>query len=269
VAGGFLFWPGENGTIYKFVRSQGRLHPVASLRYREAGGYGAAGVESSLAVCRNYGYFADNHGNIMCINLDKMAPVWRYDNHDDTDATVVLDVAGDVPYLYTCSEVDRQGNSGVACMVALNGLTGEEVWKTGFQCQKAFRGAKSSDGGMYSTPVLGSGDCSHLLFTTICDHNPAFHGKAVAIDRSDGRIVWEHSLKHYAWSSPVVFLNEQGKLFLFQGDCAGNVYLLDGLTGERLFTDHVANNFESSPVVVGDCVVVGSRGNTIYKFRIQ
>lgn len=269
VAGGYLIRPGENGTIYKFAREQGNLKLVALLRFRANGESKAAGMESSMAVCRNYGFVGDNHGHILCVNLDNMKPVWHYDNHDDTDGSIIVEEIDGVPYLYTCSEMEQQGEKGNAYFVKLNGLTGEKIWETTFPCRMAHVGAKHFDGGMYSTPLMGHGDCEGMIITNICDNSPAFHGKTVALSRSTGEVLWEHELIRYAWSSPAGFYNEEGKLFVFVADCYGNVYLLDGKTGERIFTTKVGNNFESSPVVVDDCLVMGSRGSMIYKLRVQ
>ncbi|MDE6325769.1 MAG: hypothetical protein K2M02_06325 [Duncaniella sp.] len=96
--GRFLFRPGENGSVYKFVVSPGDLKLHSVLRYTVNGA--APGIESSMGVYRNYGYVADNHGNIICINLDTMRPVWRYPLGDDTDATPVVEVENDRPVIY-------------------------------------------------------------------------------------------------------------------------------------------------------------------------
>ena len=66
----------------------------------------------------------------------------------------------------------------------------------------------------------------------------------------------------------MAFLNEQGQTFIFTGDSSGNAYLIEGKTGRIIFTEHMVNNFESSPVVVGNHLVVGSRGKEIYRFSI-
>lgn len=90
VVGDFLFWPGENGCLYKFRRAQGKLTLAAALRYTINGS--APGVENSLCVYRNYGFFGDNHGNILAVNLNTMKPVWSYNNHDDIDGSIVCKV---------------------------------------------------------------------------------------------------------------------------------------------------------------------------------
>lgn len=268
VAGDYLFRTGENGTFYKYVRGKGSLRNVALLRFREKGAGGSAGIESSLAVCRNYGYFCDNRGNILCVNLDTMAPVWHYNNHDDSDATIVVEEVDDTPYIYTCSELDKQGSEADVHFVKLNGLTGEPVWDLPLPCRIA-NGGKRFEGGMFATPLLGRGDCEDLIFTNICDHQPPLTGYTVAIDRACGNIVWQTRLGHYAWSSPLAFCSDSGKMYLFVGDCTGHAYLMDARSGEILFKSHIANNFEASGVVAGDCVVIPSRGNMIYKLKVQ
>jgi outer membrane protein assembly factor BamB len=106
VAGGYLIWPGENGSLYKFEREQGSLKLLQTLRYKVNGA--APGIESSIAIWRNYGWFQDNAGNILCVNLNTMKPIWHYWNHDDSDGTVVCRVENGIPYVYAASEVDRQ-----------------------------------------------------------------------------------------------------------------------------------------------------------------
>ena len=65
------------------------------------------------------------------------------------------------------------------------------------------------------------------------------------------------------------FYNENGKLYVVQGDCAGNMYILEGATGKRLFWQKIGDNFESSPAVVDNALVVGSRGKIIFKMLVE
>lgn len=268
VVGDFLIRPGENGTVYKFSRKQGSLSLHSSMKYRVKKKK-APGIESSIAVYRNYGYFGDNNGNIVCINLDTMKPVWYYDNHDDTDGSIVINEEDGVPYIYTASEMDKQGDKGISYFVKLNGLNGEKVWEKQFKCNKAKIAGKSFDGGMYSTPLVGRGDCDSLLIVPMSIHKPIFSGNLVALNRYTGKVVYEVPLEHYAWSSPVGFYNEDNKLFVVLGDCAGNMYIFEGATGKRLFMKKIGDNFESSPAVAGNSLVVGSRGKVIFKMNVE
>lgn len=269
VVGGWLFWPGENGSLYKFRRLPGgRLVLCDVLRYRIGGA--APGIESSLCVYRNYGFFCDNHGHVLCVNLNTMKPVWHFKNLDDSDATIVCREEGGIPYLYTACEVDRQGDEGVCRFVKLRALDGRQVWECKIPCTRIQLATKSLDGGMYSTPLPGQGDCEQLIFANVCRNNAAQgRGQLTAIDTATGSIVYTVAYSNFCWSSPVGFLNEQNEMFILTADAYGVVYLIRGRDGKVLCTKELGDNVESSPCVVGNTAVVGCRGTKIYKFVIK
>ncbi|MCK9339434.1 MAG: dehydrogenase [Bacteroidales bacterium] len=267
VVGNFMFRLGENGTIYKYLIKNGNIEIHSTMRYKVKGKW-AAGIESSLAIYANYGYFSDNHGNIICFNLNTLQPVWHYNNHDDSDATPVIEVENGTPYLYSGCEVDKQGEKGYSYFVKINGLNGKKIWEDTISCQRAFFDNKWFDGGIFATPLPGKGNCQNLIFVNVCTHFPLLKGDLVAIDKQTGKIIYRVPLKHYAWSSPVAIYNEKNELFIFTGDTAGNVYLIDGKSGKIITTRYIGNNFESSPIVIDNHVVIGSRGREIYKLSI-
>ena len=121
---------------------------------------------------------------------------------------------------------------------------------------------------MFSTPLLGHGNCEGLIFTNLCGMGSSDVGTFVAISRATGEIVYRTRLQHYAWSSPVAFYTDDNQMYIFTGDVTGNAYLIEGKSGRIIFKQHMVNNFESSPVVIDNCFVVGSRGREICKFRI-
>ncbi len=268
VAGGYLFWCGENGSVYKYERSQGSLRRVSVMRYRVGGM--APGIESSLCVYRNYGYFSDNKGNVICINLNTMKPVWYYDNHDDSDGTMVCREENGVPCLYTACEVDKQGESGICHFIKLNGLNGERVWETDIPCRRINLPDKTLDGGMYASPLIGDGDCKDMIFANIC-RNGSSHsgGELTAFSTKDGKVLYTVPYGQFAWSSPIPFYNEKNEMFVFTGDASGILRIIRGKTGEVVCKKVVGFNFESSPIAIGNTAVVGCRGNKIYKFVIQ
>lgn len=269
VVGGFVFRPGENGTVYKYYIGDGGYKLQSTLRYSLTKSKSSPGIESSMAVCKNYGYTADNAGNILCINLNTMKPVWHYFNHDDTDATPLVDVEDTIPYVYTGCEVDRQGNSGTSHFVKLNGLTGEVVWDNTVACKRIHFGDKSLDGGMFGSPLLGGGDCEGMIFSNFCVNEAKVTGWLLGFDKKDGHVVCRAETKHYCWSSPVALYNDNNEMFIFTADTEGYVYLIKAKTGEIVATEKIGSNFESSPIVVDDKIILGSRGNKIYKISLQ
>lgn len=270
--GNFVFHVSENGTIYKWLDTPDgrRLH--STLRYRVNGR--APGFEASMCVWGNYGYCTDNHGNILCINLDNMKPVWRYDNHDDNDCTPILLHEEDGTYVYTGCEVDIHPADTASRYVKLNALTGELVWELRAPSYRYSAGGKHFDGGYYGSSLPGRGNCSDIIFANrVINARTASgqrqNGVFVAIDRKTGKELYATRLKHYAWSSPVGFLNEKGEYYILTFDTVGNCYLIDGISGRVTHSSRVGGNFESSPIVVGNHVVIGSRNGLIYKFRVE
>ncbi len=266
-AGGYLFWPGENGILYKYAFDGTDMHIHSKLRYKVKGDSGA-GIENSMCIYRNYGWFGDNHGDILCVDLNTLKPIWHYDLKDDIDGSIVCRIEKGVPYLYAGSEVDRQGNSGLCRLVKLNGLTGEAVWTNDVRARKLNIGEKHFDGGQYCTPLFGRGDCDGMMFVTLCQLGESRNASFVAIDCNTGQFIYNVPMKCFAWNSPVGFLNEKDELFVYTADSNGNHYIFAGKTGELLYCERLTNVLESSPVVVGNQFVVGSRGRDFYKFEI-
>ena len=261
----FLFRPGENGTLYKFLIHPGGLRLQSSMSYTVDGR--APGMEASMAVCRNYGYTADNSGNIICINLNTLTPVWHYKLPDDTDATPVITEENGRIYLYVGCEVEHEGVTE-ASFAKLDAVTGKEVWIKNIPARRADVDEKHFDGGYYASPLPGIGNCSHLIFNNMVANTKGRNGKFVAFDRATGQIAYSVDLNYYSWSSPVGFIDRDSNMFVFTADCSGRVYLFNGEDGRLIMSERVGDNFESSPVVVGNSVVVGSRGTNVYKISV-
>lgn len=264
--GRFLIRPGENGMLYKFLVRPGELVLHSTMHYTTASNQ--LGMEASMSQYANYGFTADNEGNLVCTDLNTMRPVWHYAMGDDTDSSPVLMVENGHPYIYTGSEIDKQGE-GIGKFVKIDALNGHEVWHSDFRGRLYNVDRKHFDGGFYGTSLPGRGDCADLIFANVVYNTKGMNGSFVAMERASGKVRYEVPLRCYAWSSPVGFLNEKNEQYIFAADCAGRVYLLRGNTGEIIYSAVVGHNFESSPVVVGNTLVVGSRGNTIFKMAIR
>ncbi len=264
----FLFWPGENGIIYKYIWGEHSLKLIAKMKYRVKG-KGAPGIESCLSVYKNYGYFGDNHGNIICINLNNLKPIWRYDNLDDTDSSPVIEIEDGIPYVYSGCEVDKTAHQGLARIVKLNGLTGEKIWQNEVECKRNTANEKHKlDGGFYCTPLPGKGDCNDLIFANVCT-NLVPAGVFVAFSKKTGEIVYKTKLNSFAWSSPVGFSTKDNQMIILDFDASGMVYLIKGKTGEIICQKGIGTTVESSATVYKNTAVIGCRGTSIYKFSIQ
>ena len=130
-------------------------------------------------------------------------------------------------------------------------------------------GKKHFDGGFYSTALLGRGNAEHLVFANCVKNTSGQNGALVALDRKTGETVYQIPLKYYAWSSPVSFINEKNEMFIVTGDCSGNLYIINASDGKIITSKRIGSNFESSPVVIGNSLVIGSRGNSIFKITLK
>jgi hypothetical protein len=67
-------------------------------------------------------------------------------------------------------------------------------------------------------------------------------------------------------SSPVPVYTSDGKGYIVQCDKAGDVALIDGATGTEVTKLNVGeyDNFEATPAVYGNTIVVGSRNKHIF-----
>jgi hypothetical protein len=268
---------GENGIVY-LLELHTTFDPIAPsldvaprvVRYRfrdAAAPPGREGIESSLAVHRNLAFFADNAGTIQALDLRTFRPAWAFAAGDDTDASVVLDGDGEAPYLYTASEVDVQGQTGVARLRKLDALTGGVAWERDVRC-RAERGEQKIDAGALATPLVGRDDLSDRVVFTLsrCPDR----GEMLALAKADGRELWRRPLRTDAWSSPTAVHDAAaGKTWIVQGDRGGRLLLVDGADGRVADTLVRDGTIEASPAVFDDLAVVGTRAGTIYGVRLR
>lgn len=268
---------GENGLVY-LVELNTRFDPIAMsidvsprvLRYRFRDARAAEdreGIESSLAIHGSLAFFADNGGTIQALDLRTFRPAWVFEAGDDTDATIVVDLEDGAPFLYTASEVDAQGERGVARLRKLDGRTGRAVWEKALPC-RGERGAKKVDAGAFATPLVGADDLADRVVFTLsrCPER----GVVLALAKADGRELWRTPLRTDAWSSPTAVRDAAaGRTWLLQGDRGGRLHLLDGRDGRVAHALRLDGAIEASPAVYDDVAVLGTRAGTIYGIRLR
>lgn len=272
-----LFLGGENGLFYnvklntKFDLAKGTISvspETTKLRYKHNKN-NILGVENSVAIYKNYAFFADNGGMLYCIDINTMKPLWMRSVTDDTDSTIVVEAVSDNEvYLYTACEVDIQGAGGSSYVRKLNALTGETIWEKSYPCVLN----KDVSGGALATPVLGKKSISDLVIFNIAktkDTPNYMGGKLIAFDKKTGREVWNMTLKNYAWSSPVDIYTKDGKAYVVLCDSAGNMMLIDPKVGKVINQVNLEANIEGSPAVYENMIVVGTRGQKIWGVRIK
>ena len=275
--GDIVIEAGENGILYiiKLNTNYDRENNTVSInpetlkyRYYTGDSYGRLGIENSVVAYANLLYFADNNGEIHCIDLRKMEPMWIVEGLDDIDATITLEEEDGVPYLYIGDEVDHQGIIGTSTIRKINGLSGEVVWKNEFTCESVV-GGDATNGGILATNVIGKNNITDLVIFSLARYDGFSSGAVIAMSKSTGEVVWETKVNNYLWSSPVDFYDEDGNGYIIQCDSAGNMFLIDGRTGIILNTITLDANIEASPTIYEDMIVIATRGGSIYGIEIR
>lgn len=266
--------PGENGIIYKIKLNSKYDKEKGSIEINpEIGKYiynsgPKLGVENSIAIYANLGYFADNNGMIQCIDLNTMKPVWSISGNDDIDATLTIDIENDTPFIYCGDEVDHQGSTGVSKLEKIDGITGKVIWEKEFKCESLV-GENPVNGGLLSTPAVGKNNMSDKVVFSLSRYNGFSKGLLVALNKKTGNIDWQIELDNYAWSLPTDFYDKDGNGYIIQGDSAGKMFLINGQTGKVINTIQLDANIEASPVIFNDNVFVATRNSSIYGLKIK
>jgi outer membrane protein assembly factor BamB len=185
------------------------------------------------------------------MDLRSMTPLWRFEAGDDTDATLALELEGEVPRLYTGCEVDKTGPRGRTWLRRLNGLTGAAEWERSYLCQGSLV-PKKDDAGVFATPAPGCGEVGHLV-----------------LDKRTGEEAWRVELPKYSWSSPTLLSTPSGRVYLLLGGIGGVLRLFEATTGREVTSLKLVGDIESSPAVFEGRIVLGTRGNRIYGIDIR
>ncbi|PLS17837.1 pyrrolo-quinoline quinone [Bacillus sp. M6-12] len=266
---------GENGLVYLVKlftqydpkNKKIKIAPVTTkYRYKQQRN-AYPGIENSISVYKNIAYFSDNGGGIQALDLIKKRPIWANPPYDDTDASLVIEDSGGVPFLYTGSEIDKQGTKGYARLQKLNGLNGKVMWEkktSGF----SVKGANPVNGGVLGTPIVGTGPLAGQVIYNISRYKTINGGLLISLDSKTGKEKWRLQLPNYAWSSTVAVYTSSQKAFLVQGDSVGNLYLINQL-GKVVTKINLGANIEASPIVVGQQIIVATRGGAFYSVGIR
>ena len=279
-----LIEPGENGILYTMklntafdpVLGKLTIQPSERVKLRYSTSRSSEesywlGMEDSAVAWKNYLYIADNGGNLLCININTMEVVWAQDVADDTNGSPVLSIEGGVPYLYIATSLHWTASPRLRLadvpIFKINAVTGEYVWRRTYFCNTI----AGISGGIQATCAVGrpGSNIEDLVIFPVARTPQVRAGILVALDKQTGREVWRTKLKRYAWSSPVAVYDENGNAVIVQGDSVGNLYLIDGATGEILDRMALGSNIEATPAVFENTIVVGTRGQKIFGIRLR
>ena len=224
-------------------------------------------IEGAVSMYGKYVFLGDAWGILRCVDTDTMLTVWTYDNGDNTDAAMALDPTDEGLDLYTGNTTyARLSKTKKVSIHRLNALTGGEIWTYEIDCVK---NTSVDVAGCKASPVVGEYGLSDYVYFTV---NQVRKGGAVLVclRKDDGSEVWRKELAESV-SSPVAVYSEFGDGKIVQCDSKGNIFLLDGLTGEELAHTSVNGTIEASPAVYRDYLLIGTsdRNAAMYCFRIR
>ena len=288
-----LIWPAETGILYTmklntvFDARGGTIsvNPsnIVKLRYDSNNSYDKIdkadsshkwlGYEGSAAVWNGFIYLASNDGLFQCVDLNTMQIKWIADTKDDTNASPVLEVILETEaYLYVGTSLhftQDSGHKGVTPFFKIDAMTGEIVG----QYQLTVETVSGVSGGIQATAAVGQNNLDDLVFVPFARYNGKDKGVLVALYKDTMEVAWTMPMEKYAWSSPAIFYNSKGDGYLVQADSGGTIFLVDGRTGsvlDKISPTKNGSNFEASPALFGNMLVVGSRGDqTIFFIRLS
>ncbi|WP_373231158.1 PQQ-binding-like beta-propeller repeat protein [Cohnella sp.] len=267
---------GENGMLYQIKLNTNykpesktiSINPVVNKYRYNIKNNPYQGIENSVAVNGDLAYFADNGGSLQALNLKTHKPEWSLSSTDDTDATIVIEDEGGTPFLYTGTEVDKQGTIGDSIIRKINGLTGKVVWQKEYPCFSLL-GDHPVNGGLLATPVLGKKEIVNLVIFTIARYDTLNGGLMVALDKSTGKEIWKLPMKSYSWSSPVDVYDNKGIAYIVQADSVGNIFVINALDGKIKGKINIGSNIEASPAIFNDYVVLATREGKFYGLKLE
>jgi outer membrane protein assembly factor BamB len=123
---------------------------------------------------------------------------------------------------------------------AINPANGQAIWRS-----------ESLGGATVGTPAI-SDDGKILYIGT-------FINELVAINTSNGNILWRFPTEGWVWASPVL----DGDVLYF-GDIAGNFYAIDRNTQAQFWSLETGSNIVGTPLLTEDGIYFTNEAGTLY-----
>lgn len=287
-----LIWPGENGVLYtmrlntRYDASAGTIsvNPSEIVKKRYETPYSSnkidqetipwLGYEGSAVIWNGCIYLSSNDGLFQCIDLGTMETKWIADTKDDTNGSPVLDVISDTEaYLYVGTSLhftQKSDGTGKTPLFRINAMTGEVIRDYPLTVHTV----SGVSGGIQATVALGrtGTNVEELVFIPYARTPDKENGLLIAFDKDTLEKKWEFPMENYTWSSPVLVYSETARPqgYLLIADSKGYIYLLNALDGTLLTSIRPSeSNFEASPAVFNNWIVIGSRGQEVFGIRID
>ncbi|OGO36813.1 MAG: hypothetical protein A2W35_01935 [Chloroflexi bacterium RBG_16_57_11] len=184
-------------------------------------------------------YVGSADGNLYAIGLDGTER-WRF----TTGHAIWGPPATDGKTLYVAS-MDHH-------IYALDPQSGEQIWAT-----------EDLGGQLVAQPALSTNGVLYVGAFGSRTENPDKGSRLVAVDSSNGQILWSQPTLGWVWATPL--LNED---VLYFGDTEGFIYAFNAEDGKTLWSRQVDTGVNrailGAPVILGDRLYFGSKAGLLY-----
>ncbi|MBQ8281837.1 MAG: PQQ-like beta-propeller repeat protein [Lachnospiraceae bacterium] len=275
-----LITQGENGVIYSYSvdAKMGSSELSATFSQKAEytytvndgeGGTNTAQFSSSPAAWGSYVYTTDTEGHLVCTNVNDWNTVWMRDLGASCDATpcIEVDEAAGTAYIYIGTSLrleDGKKTAGTVYIYKLNAANGDIIWRREYDA----RVTKKTNGGVVAAACLGENGLDDYVYFTIAGVGSKKSGMVVCLDKNDGGERYSIELKHYSVSDPVAAYGEDGTGYVIICDNRGNVFMLDGESGECLDTRELGERITTSPIVYEDTLILATE-EQIYGIKLK
>ena len=222
--GTVVYVGGNDGKIYAYQFVDNALRTDAEWLYPRQGAMNGQ-IIGGIIIANNTVYFAMSDGMVYALDSNGLYKKWSYKINSKVWSAPVVD--GNTLYIGCFDKT----------VYALNATDGTLIWKT------------KTDGSINSTPLI----YNNRVY--IGDYDRHFY----AIDAATGNIVWKFPStdsssgvpQNWFWAKPLVLNN-----VIYAPCLDGNLYALNPDSGNLITTFTFGNSITSSPIVVGNYIVV-------------
>jgi len=185
-------------------------------------------IVSGVVVAGGKVYFGCSDGKVYALNAAELYEEWEFQTGDKIWSTPVID--GETIYI---GSFDKK-------LYALNAIDGSKKWEF------------ETGGAIASTPLVYN--------NTV--YIGSFDRYLYAIDANSGSLRWRSEVEagRWFWAKPVAYNN-----VIYAPNLDGKVYILDANTGREVVgAVDLGSPISSSPVVVGDKVIIATEEGKVY-----
>jgi outer membrane protein assembly factor BamB len=226
VKGSVVYVGGTDGKIYGYSFVDNALREDPEWLYPRQGTMVGV-IIGGIVIANDRVYFATSDGTVYALNANGLYKEWTYKIDSKIWSAPVVE--GNTLYI---GSLDKK-------VYALNIADGSEKW------------IYETDGAISSTPIVYDNK------VYIGDYDRHFY----ALDAASGKLVWEFpsddkdvdNPQNWFWAKPVVLDG-----IIYAPCLDGSVYALNASNGNLVDKYKLGDSITSSPVVIGDSIVVAT-----------